>query len=305
MKFMDFIIMLFLFLLLGFGLYILWMNLPSEPTAFESYSSNETNSLPIISKQFYPNMRFEDKQITYSIGSACSNIKKENIEEALAILSDNTVLRFSITTISPGIKFLCSDIAPTDEEKRHFVAGEGGPTEIINTTKYSVILSSRVSLYRDEICDEPKVSLHEILHALGFDHSSNKMSIMYPVTDCSQQLDDSIVEDINKIYSVDSLIDLSIERVTANTTGRYLNFEITVANLGLKKSDSPVLNVYGDDNLIKEFDIDEIDIGTRKFLSVENLRTSTNIQSVKFSIKDKSDSQELSLDNNVIILSVK
>ena len=110
----------------------------------------------------------------------------------------------------------CSDITPEPTQKDHFVAGEGGPTLVINTTVYAIILEGKIALYRHEICDEPQIALHELLHALGFDHNSNSKSIMYPITNCAQELDDYIVQTINQLYSVPSRGDLLIEEIDAN-----------------------------------------------------------------------------------------
>ena len=208
------------------------------------------------------------------------------------------MLRFTPDNAQPQIEILCSDVAPAAEEKNHFVAGEGGPTRIINASAYYVILGGKVSLYRSETCDEPKVALHEVLHALGFDHNQNPESIMYPVTNCRQHLDQYIIDTIDDLYKADSLPDLSIVDVSASKGGRYLFFDIGVANYGLRDASAVNLTVLADGNEVRSFDLQGITIGTKKVFSVQNLRIPTGTQHVSFRVETTDGSKELSYTNN-------
>lgn len=297
MKVLDIFILLVLFLLLASGIYFLWQYLPGEPMEFEEFKLGNSVTENLVSNiQFYPNMRYRDRTITYSISVSCDISKRNDAKRAFAFISANTILEFSESQ-NGEIDILCSDIAPKPEEKGHFVAGEGGPSEVINTTNYAVILSGKVSLYRStKECVRPNVAIHEILHALGFDHNNNKNSIMYPVTECDQELDNYIVESINRLYSVLSLPDLAIEKVKAEKSGRYLNFEISIGNFGLRDSNNARLNIYAADELIKEYDLESIDIGTKKILTVENLIIPRDTEVLFFEVDFNSD--ELSKKNN-------
>ncbi len=299
MKIIEVIVLLLLFFVLGFGTYILWLNLPGKSVEYQPYATDysgmEGNGI-----QFYPNMRYKDRVISYYIEPSCSDKKKLDVEESFSFLSVNTILRFTHGLSNDAeIKVLCSNIAPTAQEAGHFVAGEGGPSEVINASVYSVILSGKVSLYRDDKCGEPKVALHEILHALGFDHNyTSSKSIMYPTTQCDQTIDKYIIDKINSLYSVDSKTDLAIEKVNANKTGRYLSFEIVVINIGLKDALDSTLNVIADGENVKDFNLGKIDIGTKKVLTVQNIKIPSNSEKIRFEIKNTQD--EVSFDNNVV-----
>ncbi|HLF53742.1 MAG TPA: matrixin family metalloprotease, partial [Candidatus Nanoarchaeia archaeon] len=271
---------------------------------YKSFSANASNLLgdsganvsgEIV--QFYPNMRYKDKRISYSLESVCSQKKWENVEEAFSILTERTILSFYHSSDNPEITVLCSEVSPKSEEKGHFVAGEGGPSEIINTTNFAVILNGRISLYRDEKCDEPNIAIHEILHALGFDHYNNPKSILYPVTGCNQEIDSEIISDINRLYSLDSLPDLTIESLNANRTGRYLNFDINISNIGLAESVGARLNIYKDSDRIANFTLGDLDVGVKRLLFVQNLRIPGGSDNLLFEV-ESDDSGELSFANN-------
>ena len=301
MKVLDVIVLLLLIGVLGFGVYVLLQYLPLGGTQYQAYNANFSSEIS-GNYQFYANMRYPDRVISYTIEDACSEKKKEDVIMAFGILQEKTVLSF-YQSGNGMIRILCSSIAPQPEDAGHFIAGEGGPTEIINTSIYSVILSGKVSLYREEKCGTPNVAIHEILHALGFDHNNDKKSIMYPVTECVQEIDDYIVEEIDKLYRADSLPDLLISKLEANKTGRYLNFEIIVGNYGFKESNGAALVVSAGGENIKEIDLGKVPIGTRKMLSVQNLRLPRDSQIILFKVETSE--KELSKENNAAELNLE
>jgi len=304
MKLLNLIALGMLVLALSFGIYVMWLNLPIGSKTYtpyvannsgyfsEDYSTNASNQIV----QFYPHMRYSDRVINYRIESACSLEKFNNIKRAFEILSERTILSFDEVLENPEIRILCSDVAPKAEEKGHFIAGEGGPSEIINTTNFAVILSGKVSLYRENKCDEPKVAIHELLHALGFDHYNNKASILYPITSCDQQIDSALIEMIDELYGADSLPDLVIESIEATREGRYLNFDINISNVGLVNSKDAELNLFFEDEKIANFSVGDLEIGEKKILSVENLKLPSRADRIAFVVE--SNDSELSLSNN-------
>jgi len=302
----GFIFLIFLFILLGVSLYLLYLNWPREPIEYEFVNGAEEEEIIEYSssKQFYDNMRFTDKIIGYKIANECGSEKVSEIEEAFGILESRTVLDFRRDSLIPEITIFCSDIAPEPENEGYFVAGEGGPTEVINTTLYGIILSGKVSFFREDKCDEPKVAIHEILHVLGFDHNDNPDSILFPTLDCDQTIDDSIIADINSLYSVESLADLKVIDIDVAKSGRYLNFEISVLNQGLQDVDGVSLRVYSNDKFIKEFDLGEIDIGVTKFLEVTNLNLGIFAKSdtVIFVVDEENQIDEIFENNNQVEL---
>lgn len=305
MGFKDVIAIGVLFIALGALLYLLFMQVSTESIIYQDFVANVSMNAPAQSIQFYPNMRFPDKTIKYWIEPECDDNKRQNIFKALAILSDKTILDFSRSSVRKGILFLCSEVALEPEQKTHFVAGEGGPTEILNTSLYYVIKESKVALYRPEKCVEPKVAVHEILHALGFDHNNNSESIMYPITNCNQEIDKYLIEAIDEIYKESAYPDLSIERISANETGEFLSFEIIIANNGLTDVSNVSLELYSSDKLIKEYDMAEMDMGRRKSLSVQNLRLPSGKETLKFVVKPEPPVSELSLSNNYVTITPK
>ena len=301
MKVFDFLLLVILFISLFAGIYFLWLNLPHETVEFETFQGN-ISDLPAKSVQFYSSMRYVEKNIPYLISQNCSEKKQKDFERAVQIIEDKSILRF-YKSEKPEIIITCSNIAPEPEEEGHFVAGEGGPTTIINATNHAVILFGKIALYRPENCDRPQVAIHELLHALGFDHNNNTKSIMYPYTKCDQEIDVNILEEIKELYSEPSLADLIIESINATKKGYYLNFEVTVSNLGLKKISRAELTIT-DDRMeeIKKFSLEEFDIGAKRKLSVQNLRIPRNLQKLKFTINTPE--SELSKENNQVTISV-
>ena len=310
--FSIFLTLLFV-ILFGICRYFLYLNLPALPgeeVDTVSVNVNETGrgsgntsfqkTNNTVSKQFYPNMRYKNRLISYNIDSNCEQNKFDNIEEAISIIESETILNFYQSNVNAEINFLCSEIQPEAKYADHFVAGEGGPVEVINTSLYSVILAGKVSFYREDRCDRPLIAIHEILHALGFDHNNNPRSILYPTLDCEQEIDSSIISDINAIYSVEKAPDLRIIKVDVSKSGAYLNFNIEVLNQGLDDLETASLSIYADNELVKKFDLGDIDIGVKKILGVENLKVPRSSQEIGFYVDEENSIREIFEDNNAV-----
>src|SRR3989344_7479587 len=97
MRFLDAVLLTLLFILLFFSMYLLWLNLPSSPTEFETYTINYSFSeyLSNRSGQFYSNMRYADSRISYTISPACSKKRIADFEKALVRLEEKTILSFN------------------------------------------------------------------------------------------------------------------------------------------------------------------------------------------------------------------
>jgi hypothetical protein len=286
-------------------IYILYLNWPGELEEFTFIGNQERDINYSTSQQFYENMRFPDRIITYNFNSECSGEKIVNAEGAFSILEDKTILEFEKTTNNPQIVILCSDVAPEPSEEGYFVAGEGGPTEVINTTLYGAILSGKISLYREEECEIPIIAIHEILHVLGFEHNNNPNSVLYPELDCDQKIDDYIVEDLNNLYSFLGTADLKINRVDASKEGRYLSFDIEIINRGLADISFTELKVYSEGEFVKEFPLENVGIGVKKTLHVENLKISRFDEKISFVLDKTNLIPEIFEDNNEVELTLK
>lgn len=294
--------------------YLVYDNWPrdSVPLVPMHRTSSNTSVPPITSQvnssarslQFYPNMRFPSDQISYGFSSECTQEKEDSVRGAFAILEEKTRLRFSPSS-SPQIMITCSELAPEPAIKDHFVAGEGGPTEIINGSVYALILAGKISLYREERCDSPHIALHEVLHVLGFDHNTNPRSILYPTLDCAQTLDTYFVDDLNRLYATPTQPDLVIIEATGNTSGKYLSFETLLENQGLANVDEVTLRVRADGRVVKDFSIGNLTMGTKKLLTVSNLNVGRGAREVILEIDPLNAITELHEDNNDLSLSLQ
>jgi hypothetical protein len=270
------------------------------PHATLSYNPYEGNlsMLPTSGAvQFYSHMRYTSSIITYTIENDCSQTKAQEIEAALRIISEDTVLRF-MSSDNGEIHYLCSQTAPPSGAEGTFIAGEGGPVKIINTTTFAVILSGQVELYRPETCQTPNIALHETFHALGFDHVNDPTDIMYPVTDCHKVIHQSLIKSINALYAYASEPDLSIETVSANQSGSFLNFHIAMSNHGVRDSLNSTLTLFTDNKKVKDFPLGEIDLGTKKFLDVQNLLIDRSASTIEFTITPQDNQSDMFPNNN-------
>jgi len=293
----------------GFSAHILWTNMHSREAIYQEYKSNESQDygyLNNMSHQFYPNMRYKSNKISYNIEASCDEKKREEVERAFNILSEKTILEFYPANGKGDIVVLCSELPKEKEteEKDHFIAGEGGASEVVNATVFAIILEGKIYIYRDEKCEKPNVAIHEILHALGFDHNNNTRSILYPVSNCEQEIDSYLIDDINRLYSIESEPDLAIESITANRSGRYLNYVIKIGNYGLKESKNATLKIYGEDEEIMRYDLGEIELGMKRILTAQNIRLKRDYDSIRFVVELKKGENDLNLMNNFAEIAV-
>jgi uncharacterized protein (UPF0333 family) len=311
MKALDVSVLVLLLLFLAAGIYFFWLNvnMQSETENYSKFITNSSSNLSNFnSAQFYPNMRFQEKEISYAIEDACNIQKRKEIDEAFYVLSAETLLRFFRGDKNSQISVSCSEPVQENEEElikgqqKYFIAGEGGPTEAVNLSgKGFLIKKGKVSLYREEKCNESKLAMHEILHVLGFEHNSNEKSIMYPITSCDQTLDRSIIDEISCIYEQPSLPDLGLEEVNANKTSSRLSFFVSVVNYGYKDASNSKLEIFSEEGTIYNYTLDTIRSGTKKTLEVKNLKISKKADTLTFVVSlDSKD--ELSFGNNEVKL---
>jgi len=147
-------------------------------------------------------------------------------------LQNYTILNFHEVNTNGEVNVYCSDEVKGLTNK-YFIAGEGGPDFIINTSNYNIILNGTVLLYRANKCDRPVVVMHEILHVLGFKHTIDKNSILYATSNCNQEITKEVIDEIDYLYKDPSLPDLEFTKLNATKQGVFLNFETEIKNVGL------------------------------------------------------------------------
>ena len=295
-----------LFTLIILGLMLFYWFIPFKNVEFNIVKKNSNFSIGsegMESMQIYPNMRYPTPDISYSIEDSCSLNKKDDMERAFEIMENITVLNFYPVQSNEEIYVSCEE-GTISTAPGFFLAGEGGPTEVVLGDKFSVIPHGEVNLIRSSQCPNPNIAIHELLHALGFEHSTNENNIMYEITKCSQTIGDDIPELLNKLYSVPSYADLTITNITAEIDNRYLDANITIKNAGLIDSGYAELDVYTDDKLIKQYIIKPLKAGEGLKIIFGNLLiTKINVKELNFVIN--ASFNELEKENNKITLEVK
>ncbi len=293
-----------LFFIFAMSLLAVYWFVPLSTTEFRinaKPSNPNLDEVDLQKLQFYSNMRFPDEEISYRI-TRCPLQKMDNMVNAFNILSDKTLLSFYWDDINPEIEVFCDSTAKI--EGNLFIAGEGGPTNITTAGEFNVITKGKITLLRESKCPNPNIGLHELLHVLGFDHTNDPTDIMYPVSDCDQELKNYTLDLINTLYSIPSKPDLAIENVSAIMHGKYLDLNLSVRNVGLKPSPESKVVIYADDTKVKEFRVEALDIGHGRIISFTNLWVARiNTGSIRLEVV--SNSEELKKENNELILEIK
>ena len=257
--------------------------------------------------QFYPNMRFNHNDLTYTLDSECSKDKSEKMVKAFGEISTKTgIITFEeISSTGADIIISCSNDKRRLKENT-FITGEGGPSKFLNLEFYPIIIEGEIVLYEDLYtvkCNEPVVEIHELLHVFGYDHINNKSSVLYPYFACDQTLGNEFVEDLIRLYSIEPSAELYFGEISAEKKGIYLNFNIEISNHGLLDSEGVSLVVYGDNKLVKKFPLEDIKVGATTSFRIENLKlNSRRTKEITFEISSETD--EYTLGNNVAKLTV-
>jgi len=285
----------------SYYLYLEISDLRAEPVKFLHNKTISRNQSSYSSQlQFYPDMRFPKKDIFYNIDFSCGEDKKTRMLQAFTRLEQETdLIKFYSSQQEPDILVSCQETEVEQEAGKYFIAGEGGPTTIINTTKFYIIEKGKVLLfYKENSCNNYNVELHELLHVFGFEHSNNKESIMYNTTFCYQVLTDDIAAELKRLYLIPELPDLYFNNVSVIKHGSYLDFEIDVRNQGLANSENISLDLFSEEK-IDSFELGNISYGEGKLFQAKNIKISRSLKKIKFILVD---GKELEKENNEIEL---
>jgi hypothetical protein len=259
-------------------------------------SSSETTG----GMQFYSNMRFSEPNISYKILN-CPLQKQNDMQLAFDVMGNSTSLRFYPVDSGEEISVTCEDKEQLNGNL--FIAGEGGPTNVTAIGNFAVILNGEILLIRESKCPKPNIALHELLHVLGFQHSTNPQNIMYNVTNCEQVIGDDTIQLINKLYLTPSYPDLAFKNASATMNGRFLNVEFGVMNAGLKDAGAFKVKIYADKEMVKEIEMEPLNIGFLRFMSLNNIWiSSVNVKELELDIE--SGFNEIDKENNKIKLQV-
>ncbi len=291
----------FVFMLLALCLVILYWYFPSEPSEFNFQTNPSTNFSTNQSEamQFYPNMRFPSKDISYSIASDCNVQKESEMLWAFNSLEEKTVLNFYEVQENAEINVVCADTVRI--ENNMFIAGEGGPANVSLGNNFSIIMNGNILLLKTSTCERPNIAIHELLHALGFEHSTNINNIMYPVSKCKQVVSEDMISEINRIYSVESKPDLLIESVSATLHSRFLDTNLIIRNDGLEDSEDFLLGIYANNKQVEKMDVEGIKIGEGRIINITNILVSQiRIDTLTFVLE--TEAVELDKQNNQVIL---
>jgi hypothetical protein len=308
-KIFEVFMLLILIILLLLLCYMLYYNLPGSPEEVDFIfdNSSKMDNLPVSeAKQFYPNMKFNHNNISYYIETSCNPEKRQKMIAAFDKVSDEiNFIRFYEVYENPDIEILCSEEKKESIDSEHFIAGEGGPKEILQTGRYNVIILGTILLYGESKdllkCDWPNVELHELMHVLGFNHTNNKKSLMYPYLDsCDKKIDNSIITELNRLYSEENLPELYFENIKLIKRGRYLDFNLTIKNSGLIDAENVYLNVYDENKLVEINKIGDIKFGAGIYLEIKNLKLfNRDSKDITFVIDKNNTIKEFDKENNL------
>ena len=251
-----------------------------------------------LDMQYYPNMRYSDSSISYKI-SNCSLAKQNEMQNAFTIIENKTNLIFYPTNNNEQISITCEDKNRIENDM--FVAGEGGPTNIIVSGNFYVITKGEILLIRNSDCPQPNVAIHELLHSLGFKHSTNPNNIMYNITNCDQVIGDDTLTLINQLYSFKSYPDLTFENVSGFMNGRFLNINLTIINEGLNDAPESTLIIYADNSIVKEINLDALRIGEGMVINLGNIFV-PQINFNEINLEINSTFNEITKENNKLNL---
>jgi len=201
-----------------FGFYLVYTahspenKIENDTDLSKSYVSNysiDNSSLNASVEQEYffeyPSWKSQPIYYYYTNKNNCTSEQIRKFEVGLSTIKQFTdrVVLFQEGKTEKSIQINCFKEEIIDDN--YVVAGEGSPI-LKNTNE---IVGGIINLYdvdcsKYECTAHPTVEMHEILHTLGFDHITNRFSIMnLNIGHETRELDEEIINCLKRIYTKD------------------------------------------------------------------------------------------------------
>jgi hypothetical protein len=162
---------------------------------------------PVILIGVHPNMQYiignPKPMYFYDIDSSC-NREENNIVSALDYFSRNTGIKF--VRLPPPFALLLGNIEYSCGEGFHTPGAIGESEGGMVGVSYFIVAWNKVTL----LDTSSEVVSHETLHSMGFEHSQDPTSIMYPIMRGYPQIDSDIVDFLKTFYVNDPFAYLNI-----------------------------------------------------------------------------------------------
>ena len=162
---------------------------------------------PVILIGVHPNMQYiignPKPMYFYDIDSSC-NRQENNIVSALDYFSRNTGIKF--VRLPPPFALLLGNIEYSCGGGFHTPGAIGESEGGMVGVSYIIVAWNRVTL----LDTSGEVVSHETLHSMGFAHSQDPTSIMYPMMRGYPQIDPDIIDFLKTFYVNDPFAYLNI-----------------------------------------------------------------------------------------------
>lgn len=260
----------------------------------------------LTSKTLEERIRWNSSMITY-YSKITENTTQRIIMDAINTWNKETegVIKF-VEVDSPEkayftIRFVISGEFDEPPPSRLIIVYLGeARLDIVNTGLFNLTKSAEM-LYTQTSgeCENKVTAIHELGHIIGFSHTVDVNSVMFPSVDCRGKITDDMKQAIKTLYSIKELPDLHFGPVEAKKIGNILNINVTVFNRGLITSKSALVEIRVNDRLVENIELPEIE-GGKDWWKELKIDPGAILDSVKLEIT--STQEEFDKENNIVLL---